>query len=116
MPVLAKASASSAWARVLARPRSQVGRPATRCSVDTAPAYKTVDQTNDPTYRWHHQRIQRSAGMTNTSTPDPVGMVPFGPILVGQTEKTLQWLLRHTLAGTGLSEPEWVALRLATMV
>ena len=54
--------------------------------------------------------------MTNTSTPDPVGMVPFGPVLVGQTEKTLQALLCHTLAGTGLSEPEWVTLRLATMV
>ena len=43
-------------------------------------------------------------------------MVPFGPVLVGQTEKTLQALLRHTLTGTGLSEPEWVTLRLATMV
>ena len=54
--------------------------------------------------------------MTNTSIPDPVEMVPFGPVLLGQTEKTLQALLRHTLTGTGLSEPEWVTLRLATMV
>jgi len=54
--------------------------------------------------------------MTDTSTPDPVEMVPFGPVLVGQTEKTLQALLRQTLAGTGLTEPEWVTLRLATMV
>ncbi len=54
--------------------------------------------------------------MTNTSSPDNAEMVPFGPVLVGQTEKTLQALLRHTLTGTGLSEPEWVTLRLATMV
>ena len=54
--------------------------------------------------------------MTNTSTPDPVEMVPFGPVLVGQTEKTLQALLRQTLTGTGLAEREWVTLRLATMV
>jgi hypothetical protein len=54
--------------------------------------------------------------MTNTSTSHPVEMIPFGPVLVGQTEKTLQALLRDTLNGTGLSEPEWVTLRLATMV
>ena len=54
--------------------------------------------------------------MTNTSTSHPVEMIPFGPVLVGQTEKTLQALLRDTLTGTGLSEPEWVTLRLATMV
>ncbi len=54
--------------------------------------------------------------MTITSTPEPIEMVPFGPVLLGQTEKTLRALLRHTLAGTGLSEPEWVTLRLATMV
>jgi hypothetical protein len=54
--------------------------------------------------------------MTDTSTTDPAEMVPFGPVLIGQTEKTLQALLRRTLTGTGLSEPEWVTLRLATMV
>ncbi len=54
--------------------------------------------------------------MTKTSIPEPVETVPFGPVLLGQTEKTLQALLRHTLTGTGLSEPEWVTLRLATMV
>lgn len=37
----------------------------------------------------------------------------FGPQLIGQTEKTLQALLRRALAGTGLSEREWVTLRLA---
>ena len=37
----------------------------------------------------------------------------FGPQLVGQTEKTLQALLRRALADTGLSERQWVSLRLA---
>jgi crotonobetainyl-CoA:carnitine CoA-transferase CaiB-like acyl-CoA transferase len=37
----------------------------------------------------------------------------FGPQLIGQTEKTLQALLRRALADTGLSERQWVALRLA---
>jgi hypothetical protein len=51
-----------------------------------------------------------------TSSPEQVESIPFGPVLLGQTEKTLQALLRHTLTGTGLSEPEWVTLRLAAMV
>ena len=37
----------------------------------------------------------------------------FGPQLIGQTEKTLQALLRRALSDTGLSEQQWVALRLA---
>ncbi len=37
----------------------------------------------------------------------------FGPQLIGQTEKTLQAILRRALAGTGLDEPLWVTLRLA---
>ena len=53
--------------------------------------------------------------MTNSPTTDPEA-VPFGPVLIGQTEKTLQALLRRTLAGTGLNEPQWVTLRLATML
>jgi hypothetical protein len=40
-------------------------------------------------------------------------MTTFGPQLVGQTEKTLQALLRRALAGTGLDERLWVVLRLA---
>src|SRR5436190_2894982 len=103
MPALAKASTSNACARALARPRSQVGLPSTRRSVDMERVYKTVDLTNDLAYRWHDQRM-RSSAMTNTFTPDPVEMVPFGPVLLGQTEKTLQALLRHTLSGTGLTE------------
>jgi DNA-binding MarR family transcriptional regulator len=38
---------------------------------------------------------------------------PFGPQLIGETEKTLNALLYRHLAGTGLTEPQWVTLRLA---
>jgi hypothetical protein len=38
---------------------------------------------------------------------------PFGPQLIGETEKTLNALLRRALEGTGLSEPHWVTLRIA---
>jgi hypothetical protein len=41
---------------------------------------------------------------------------PFGPRLIGETEKTLNALLRRFLAGTGLTEPEWVTLRLADLL
>ena len=37
----------------------------------------------------------------------------FGPQLIGETEKTLNALLRRHLDGTGLTEPQWVTLRLA---
>lgn len=40
-------------------------------------------------------------------------MITFGPSLIGQTEKTLNALLERCLDGTGLSEPEWVTLRIA---
>lgn len=42
--------------------------------------------------------------------------ITFGPQLIGQTEKTLNDLLHHALAGTGLSEREWVTLRLAHLL
>ena len=38
---------------------------------------------------------------------------PFGPQLIGETEKTLAALLRRFLEGTGLTESQWVTLRLA---
>jgi hypothetical protein len=38
---------------------------------------------------------------------------PFGPQLIGETEKTLGALLRGFLEGTGLTESQWVTLRLA---
>src|SRR5215472_8837005 len=38
---------------------------------------------------------------------------PFGPQLIGETEKTLNALLRRFLEGTGLTESQWVILRLA---
>jgi hypothetical protein len=39
--------------------------------------------------------------------------IPFGPQLIGETEKTLNALLRRHLEGPGLTEPQWVTLRLA---
>jgi hypothetical protein len=41
---------------------------------------------------------------------------PFGPRLIGETEKTLNAVLRQFLEGTGLTEPQWVTLRLADLV
>jgi hypothetical protein len=38
---------------------------------------------------------------------------PFGPQLIGETEKTLQALLLRFLAPIELTEPQWVTLRLA---
>ena len=40
-------------------------------------------------------------------------MARFGPQLIGETEKTLNALLRRLLASESLSESEWVTLRLA---
>lgn len=37
----------------------------------------------------------------------------FTPALLGQTEKTLNAILARLLAGTGVSEPQWVTLTLA---
>jgi len=37
----------------------------------------------------------------------------FGPQLIGETEKTLNALLDRHLSDTGLTEPQWVTLRLA---
>jgi hypothetical protein len=39
--------------------------------------------------------------------------IPFGPRLIGETEKTLNALLRNFLAGSDLTEPQWVTLQLA---
>ena len=41
-------------------------------------------------------------------------MIPFGPQLIGQTEKALNALLQTVLAGRDLTEREWVTLRLAS--
>ncbi len=40
--------------------------------------------------------------------------MPFGPPLIGETEKTLNALLLRFLEGTGLTESQWVTLRLAS--
>jgi hypothetical protein len=48
------------------------------------------------------------------SHPKEIEMsTPFGPQLIGETEKTLGALLRRFLEPTGLTEPQWVTLRLA---
>lgn len=40
-------------------------------------------------------------------------MTEFGPQLIGQTEKALNAILRRVLAEPGLTEPQWVTLRIA---
>jgi hypothetical protein len=42
--------------------------------------------------------------------------IPFGPQLLGETEKTLGALLRRALEGTALTESLWVTLRLADVL
>jgi hypothetical protein len=46
----------------------------------------------------------------STTTPD----LPFGAQLIGRTEKSLDAVLKNILVGTGLSEPEYVALRVCS--
>jgi hypothetical protein len=41
--------------------------------------------------------------------------IPFGPQLIGRTEKALNALLDRELSGTGLTEPQWVALTLTNV-
>lgn len=41
---------------------------------------------------------------------------PFGPQLIGETEKTLNAILRRVLQGTGLTESHWVTLRLVNQL
>jgi DNA-binding MarR family transcriptional regulator len=38
---------------------------------------------------------------------------PFGAAVIGQTEKALTAILDRQLAGTGLTEPQWITLTLA---
>jgi DNA-binding MarR family transcriptional regulator len=40
-------------------------------------------------------------------------MSTFGTQVLGQTEKALNAVLRRELAGSGLTEPQWVALNIA---
>src|ERR1700731_43011 len=39
----------------------------------------------------------------------------FGPQVIGQTEKALNAILDRQLAGTGLTEPQWVTLALTVV-
>ncbi|RKS74329.1 winged helix DNA-binding protein [Actinomadura pelletieri DSM 43383] len=40
---------------------------------------------------------------------------PFGTALIGQTEKALNAILTRQLAGTGITEPQWVTLTLTVV-
>ncbi|GAA0927425.1 MarR family winged helix-turn-helix transcriptional regulator [Virgisporangium aurantiacum] len=40
---------------------------------------------------------------------------PFGTALIGQTEKALNAILDRQLAGTGITEPQWVTLTLTVV-
>jgi hypothetical protein len=42
-------------------------------------------------------------------------MTTFGTQLIGQTEKALNAILDRQLAGTGVTEPQWVTLTIAVM-
>lgn len=39
----------------------------------------------------------------------------FGTALIGQTEKTLNAILERQLAGTGITEPQWVTLTMTVV-
>jgi DNA-binding MarR family transcriptional regulator len=41
--------------------------------------------------------------------------IPFGTQLIGQTEKSLNAILDRELAGSGVTEPQWVALVFAVL-
>lgn len=43
-------------------------------------------------------------------------VIPFGPQLIGQTEKALNALLQIVLSGRDLTERQWVSLRLASQL
>src|SRR5439155_8352684 len=46
----------------------------------------------------------------------PTMTTPFGPQLIGETEKTLNALLARYLDEPELTEPQWVTLRVASML
>ncbi|MEV6368781.1 hypothetical protein AB0L86_18030 [Micromonospora musae] len=42
-------------------------------------------------------------------------VIPFGTQLIGRTEKALNAILDRQLAGTGITEPQWVTLTLTVV-
>src|SRR5947209_17104613 len=52
-------------------------------------------------------------GYTNERRREMSTSPTFNTQLIGQTEKTLNAILGRLLAGTGLSEPQWVTLTVA---
>jgi DNA-binding MarR family transcriptional regulator len=55
--------------------------------------------------------IFQGAGMPSASPLAPT----FGTPVIGQTEKALNAILHRQLAGTGLTEPQWVTLTVTLM-
>jgi DNA-binding MarR family transcriptional regulator len=45
----------------------------------------------------------------------PMNTIAFGTQLIGRTEKALNAILDRQLAGTGITEPQWVALTLTVV-
>ncbi|MGH3691039.1 MAG: hypothetical protein ACRDT7_12850, partial [Microbacterium sp.] len=55
-------------------------------------------------------------GKSRPRRRDGDSVIPFGPQLIGQTEKALNALLQTILSGRDLTEREWVSLRLASQL
>jgi hypothetical protein len=54
-------------------------------------------------------------GITNDLPEELIEMPSFGTQTIGQTEKALNAILDRLLEGSGLSEPQWVALTVTVM-
>jgi hypothetical protein len=52
---------------------------------------------------------------THHQEPRAMSTPSFSPQILGQTEKALNAILDRELAGTGVTEPQWVTLTLAVM-
>ncbi|RKN25549.1 haloalkane dehalogenase [Micromonospora musae] len=52
---------------------------------------------------------------TRRSTMTASDAIPFGTQLIGRTEKALNAILDRQLAGTGITEPQWVTLTLTVV-
>ncbi|NJP33551.1 MarR family winged helix-turn-helix transcriptional regulator [Micromonospora thermarum] len=50
-----------------------------------------------------------------SSTSSTTSRPPFGTAVIGQTEKALNAILERQLAGTAITEPQWVALTLTVV-
>jgi len=64
-------------------------------------------------YCWGSQQYVIVGATNIKEAPMPT---PFGPRLIGETEKTLNAVLRAHLDGIDLTEPEWVSLRITGLL